>query len=165
MDVELLALVHQRVPDFDRVVPGHPNLISQITGIAGTRDIHRDACNFAVRHAKIFQIRDVRFRNRLQQLARSRPLQRQRGDFLRNVLDLHVHVEAVLTKPAQAGIGSGPAIHVLLQPGDSPVVDDFSLLVAPAAVNHLTHRNLVDIAGDYAVHQFRRIFPRDQVLV
>jgi len=92
-------------------------------------------------------------------------LQRQRRRALGDILDLHIHVQPVLMKPAQVGLGGSPAIAVFVQPRDGAVVHDFALLVAPAAVNHLSLRNLVDVASNDAVHKFGGIATGEQVLV
>ena len=161
VQIKLLALVCQRVPHLDRVIPRNPDLISQVAGVAGAGDVHRYTCNLATRHAKVSEIRDVTFRHSLQQLAGSWALQRQRRDLLGNVLNLNIHVQAVLPEPTQAGIGGGPAIDVFLEARDRAVVDDLTLLVTPAAVNHLPDLDLVDVARDYTVHQPRRILAGD----
>ena len=112
MDIELLALVHQRVPDFDSFVPWHPNFVAEVAGVSGARNIHRHAGNLARRFSEVLQIRDVGFRNRLQEFRGGRSLQRQRCRLLGDVFDLNVHIQAVLPEPAQARIGSGPAVFV-----------------------------------------------------
>ena len=165
VDVELLALFHHRVPDFDRVVPRHPYFVAEVAGVSGARDVDENVADLAARHAEIFEIGDVRFRNRFEQLARGRSLQRQCGKLFGNVFDLNVHVQAVLPEPAQAGIGGGPAILVVFEARDGAVVDDFSLLVAPAAINYLAHSHLGDVARDDAVHQLGGVLARDQILV
>ena len=92
-------------------------------------------------------------------------MQGKRRDLLGNVFDLHVHVQAILPEPAQAGIGGGPAIDVFFEAGDGAVVDDLALFVALAAINHLSHFDFVDVAGDYPVHQTSRIFAGDQIFI
>ena len=92
-------------------------------------------------------------------------MQSERGNFLGNIFDLHVHVQAVLAEPAQAGVGGGPAIDVFFEARDRAVVDDLALFVAPAAINHLAHFDFVDVASDDAVHQAGRVFAGDQILV
>ena len=70
-----------------------------------------------------------------------------------------------MPEPAQARISSSPAVLVFFQAGDSSIIDDFSPLVAPAAVNYLPNPDLVDIARDHAIHQLARILTGDQILV
>src|SRR5262249_27730781 len=72
---------------------------------------------------------------------------------------------AVLAKPAQAGIGRGPAIFVLFQASDCAVVNHLSLFIAPAAVDHLTRLHLINVARDHAVYQPGGVFARDQILI
>src|SRR5208283_5523882 len=99
------------------------------------------------------------------QLRRSWSLQREGRDFLGDIFDLHVHVQAIRAEPAQAGIGGGPAIFVFPEARNGAVVDDLAFFVAPAAVDDLPDLHLVDVAGDDAVHQPGRVFAGDQILV
>src|SRR5262245_47923411 len=68
-------------------------------------------------------------------------------------------------KPAQVGLGGRPAIAVFLEPRDRAVIDHLALLVAPAAINHLSPGDLVDVARDDAVQKFGRVWSADQVFV
>ena len=166
VNIELLALFHHRVPDFHRVVPRHPDFIAQIAGVSGARDVHGNAADLAAGHAEIFEIGDVRASaTAFSSLPEVGPCSASAATLFGNVLDLHIHVQAVLPEPAQAGVGGGPAIVVFFQPRDRAVVDDLALLVAPAAINHLSDFHFVDVAGDDAVHQLGGVLARDQILV
>ena len=121
--------------------------------------------NLAAGLAKIFEIRDVGFGDALQQFSRGWSLQRQRRDLLGDVFNLHVESDGVLPEPAQVGIGRGPAITILFQPGDGAVVNDLAVFIAPAAVDHLIDRDLVDVARDDAIDEARGIAAGDHVLV
>src|SRR5215472_15317639 len=169
VNVERAAGVYERVPDFDRRVASaiqrYPDFVSEIAGVTGARDVHGHAGNFAAGYAKVFQVGDIGFGHALQHFARSRSLKRERRDRFGGIFDLDFHVEAVLAEPAQAGIGCGPAILILLEAGDGAVVDDHPLLVTPAAVDHLARLHLVDVARDHAVHQLGGVLARDDVLV
>ena len=92
-------------------------------------------------------------------------MERERRDLLGNVLDLHLHAERVLPEPAQAGVGGGPAVGVLVEAGDRAVVDHLAALVTPAAVDNLIDGNLAHVAGDHPVHELGGVAARDQVLV
>ena len=83
----------------------------------------------------------------------------------RYVFDLHVEAERILVKPANAGVGRGPAVGIFAQARNCSVINHFSLLVAPAAINHLADRDFVDVAGDHAVHELRRVFAGDAIFV
>ena len=84
---------------------------------------------------------------------------------LGDVFDLNVHVQAVLTEPAQARIGGRPAIFIFFEARDGAVVDDFAILIAPAGIDHLANGDFIDVARDDAVHQFGRILAGDQIFV
>ena len=168
MNVELLAFVHQRVPNFDGimlVVKRNPNLVAEIARVSGAGNIDRHAGNLAARFAEIFQVGDVRLGDRFQQLRRRGPLQRQSRRLLGDVFDLNIHVQAVLPEPAQARIGCRPAIFVFFEARDRAIVDDLAIFIAPAGIDHLPHRDFVDVARDHAIHQFGRILAGDQILV
>src|ERR1035438_608671 len=59
VNIEDLAFVHQFVPDADGVFPGHPDFKSEVSSIAGTRNVDGDARYPSMRHAKIFYICDI----------------------------------------------------------------------------------------------------------
>jgi len=171
VNIELLARVHQRVPNRDGVIPvmsviqWNPYFVAEVAGVSGARNIHRHAGNLAHRFSEILQIRNVGLRDRLQKFRGGRPLQRQSRRLLGDVLDLNVHVQAVLPEPAQARIGGRPAIFIFFEARNRTVVDDLSVLIAPTGVNNLAHGDFVDVARDHAVHQFGRILAGDQILI
>ena len=78
---------------------------------------------------------------------------------------MNVHVQAVLAKPAQAGIGGGPTIFVFFETSEGAVVNDFALLVTPAAVDDLADGDFVDVARDHAIDELGGVFASDQILV
>src|SRR5262249_40942285 len=149
VDVELLALFHDRVPYLHGVFPGNPDFVAKVAGVTGAGDVDKDVADFASGHAEIFEVGDVGLGNGFERLAGGRSLQGEGGEFLGDVFDPHVHVQTVLAKPAQAGIGGRPAVLVFFQASDGAVVDHLALLVAPATVNHLPHADLGDVAGDH----------------
>ncbi len=59
VQIELLALVGQCVPHFHRIIPWHPDLIAEIAGITGARNVDRHSSNFAAGHTKVFQVGDI----------------------------------------------------------------------------------------------------------
>src|SRR5258708_5712495 len=66
-------------------------------------------------------------------------------------------------KPAEVGLGGGPAISVLVQPRDGAVIDNLALLVAPAAIDHLALGDLRDVSRDDSIDQLGGVAPSDQV--
>ena len=82
MDVEGAAFGHQFVPHVDRTIPGHPDLVAEIAGIAGSRNVDRDAGNRSAGHAKVLQQTDVGIRDGGEQSARGRSLKRERRNLL-----------------------------------------------------------------------------------
>jgi len=164
MNVEGFAFFDELVPDFSCIFPGHPNFKTEITGVAGARDVDGNAGDLAARDAEIFEIGYVRVGDGLQELCRSGTLQSEGGDLFGNVFDEDIEGEGVLLKPAEAGVGGGPAIVVFAEASNGAVVDDFSIGVAPAAVNHLIDRDFVDVARNDAVDEAGGVGAGDAVL-
>ena len=118
----------------------------------------------AARHAEVLQAADVGVGHGVEQPARGRPLQRQRGHLLGDVFDRDVEADRVLREPAQARIGRGPAERVLRQPRHRAVVDHLAVLVAPGRVVDLPDRELGRVARDHAIDQPDRVAAADAVL-
>ena len=164
MDVELATFGHQFVENPEAIIPWHPNFVTQVTGVTGARNINGHAGDFAVSHAEIFQAGNVGIGDGVQQFATGRPLQGERRDLLGDVFDVYVKPEGILLEPAETGIGGGPAIVIFAEPGDGAVVNDFAFLIAPAAIDDLSDRNLVDVATDDAIDEAGGVRPGDAVL-
>ena len=164
LDVERTAAFDERVPHLDRARGRHPDLVAEIAGVAGARDVHRHAGDGAARDAEVLQPIDVRLRDRAQQLRGRRALQRHRRDLLRHVFDPDVHAARVLPEPAQARIRRRPAERLLRQPRHRPVVDHLAVLVAPRRVEHLADGHLRHVARDQPIDQARRVRSGDHVL-
>ena len=82
---------------------------------------------------------------------------------LGNVFDVDVEAEGVLLKPAEAGIGGGPAIFIFAEPGDGAVVDDVAFRVAPAAVDNLIDRDLINVPSDDPVDELGGVLAGDAI--
>ena len=88
VDVEGAAAGDERVPHVERAVPRHPDLVAEIAGVAGPRDVaparrrsRRASCGSTSGR------RCRRRRHGAQQAAGGRPLQRERRHLLGDVLD------------------------------------------------------------------------------
>ena len=165
LNIESPAGSHQFIPNSQCLVAGNPNFITEVARVTRARNLDRHSGDRAFGDAKIFQVRNVRIADQsLQQPARGRPLQCQRGDTVSEMSSIsHVEAGGVLSEPAQAGIGGSPAINIFFQPRHRAIVDHFALLVAPRRVNNLAHRNLAHVARDDAVDQTGRISSGDSV--
>src|SRR5438093_1342297 len=137
MHVIFAAALHDRVPNFHRFAPIHPDLVPQVAGVTGAGDVDGNAGDRASGHAEILETRNLSLSDFREQPAGGRPLESEGRDLFRNVFNLDVHARGVLAKPAQTRVGGGPAVDILLEAGNSAVVDHLSALVAPACVNHL----------------------------
>ncbi len=157
--------IHQRVPHADRVPGRHPDLVAEIAGVPGARDVDRHARDDPRHDAEVLEAIDVGAGRRAQQLRRGRPLERERRRLLRDVLDGHVEAGRVLPEPAQARIRRRPAERLLRQPRDRPVVNHLAVLVAPRRVEDLPDRHLRHVAGDDPIDEPRGVAPVDPVFV
>ena len=99
MDVEGPAAIHQRVPDVDRTIPRHPDLIAQIACVSRPRDLDGHSRDGSARHPEVFEVSDIGVGGRGEKPSRGRTLQRERGDLLRDVLDADVEANGVLGEP------------------------------------------------------------------
>src|SRR5262249_47397476 len=95
VDIKLPPGIHERVPDLHGFIPGNPDLVAEVAGVAGAGDVDRHAGDLAAGYAEIFQVGDVSLRDRLKQPARRGSLERQGRSFFRDVFNADVHVEAV----------------------------------------------------------------------
>src|ERR1700733_4392842 len=66
-------------------------------------------------------------------------------------------------KPAEVRFGCGPTKLILSETRDRAVVDDLSLLVAPAAVDSLSHGPPLDIARDHTIDKSSHVRAADAV--
>src|SRR5262245_21387587 len=135
--IERLAGGDERVPDLDGVAPGRPDLVTEIAGVAGARDVHLDAGDRAARDAEVPQLVDIGLRHLPQELRRRRALEREGADLLRDVLDRDVETRRVLGQPPQVRLRRGPAVEIRPEPAHRAVVDDLPALVAPRSVDDL----------------------------
>ena len=159
------ARLHERVPEFERVFGAHPDLVSQITRVAGPRDRDRHRSNGALGEPEIGDRGDVRAGHQLgEQIARGRALEGERRQIERDVAHAGVHPQRAVLEPAQARIRGRDAEVVRPQTLHGAVVDQLARLVAPRAVQHLPLRTIGCIAGDDAVHQRGRIRAGNLVL-
>ena len=102
---------------------------------------------------------------RLQDVAAQWALYRQRGHAFAHVLDRDVQAARVHPEPAQRRIGGRPAVALLVQPGDRPIVHDKAVFVAPGRVVDAADGELVRVARDHAVDEPRRVRAGDEILV
>src|SRR5215470_12793501 len=151
-------MLEESVPHEGSVVPRHPDFITEISRVTGSRDVDIDTRDSPTRESKVFQSCDVRFSSLHQQTARRRALKSKRGNFVRDVFDLHVKPQTILVKPTHARISGRPAVAIFGEPRNRAVIDHLALLVAPAAVNDLADGNFIDVTRDHTVDEFRR-FP------
>src|SRR4029077_1773432 len=126
-------------------------------------NVHVDAADFAPRHTEILEVRNFGFGDFLQQPCGGRALEGKRRDLVGDVFDGDIEPQGVLMEPAEAGVGGGPTVGVLVEAGDGAIVNHFALLVAPAAIDYLAGGDFVDVAGDDAVHEPGGVTASDQV--
>jgi len=165
MNVENFTHGHELVPDFHGVIPGNPDFVAEVTSVSGAGDVHGDAGDFSVRDAKIFEIGNAGVGCCVKKFSGCRTLQCESGELLGNVFELDIEAERVLLKPAEAGIGGGPAIFIFAEARDGAVVDDFAFGIAPAAIDNLIDGDFVDVAGDDAIDEASGVGSGDAIFV
>ena len=143
----------------------HPDLVSEITGVAGPRDRDRNRSHSALGQPEVRDRSDVRAGHQPgQDVARGGTLQGERRQLERDVAHAGVHPQRAILKPAQARIRGRDAEGVRAQALHGAVVDQLACLVAPRAVEHAPLRAIGRVARDDAVHQHGRLGARDLVL-
>ena len=164
MNVEGAPFGHQFIKNSDAIFPRHPDFVAEVAGVTRAGNVDRDAGDSAMSDSKIFEARDVRISDRVQQFAASWPLQSESGNLFRNVLDVHVEAKSILLEPAKTGVGGGPAIVVFAEAGDRAVVDDLAFGIAPATIDDLIDGNLIDVAANNAIDETGGIGTSDAIL-
>ena len=164
--VERLAARHQGVPHLS---PRRPtgsrsrNRGRPCSRSARSRRGRRRSCPRVTRKYLSFSMSASA--TRFAAAARGRPLEGERRDLLGDVLDLDLHPDRVLAEPAQRRVRGRPAVDVLLEARDGPVVDGLAVLVAPGRVDDLPDGDLPEVARDDPVDEPRRVAPGEPVLV
>src|SRR4029079_652931 len=57
--IEGAADLEEAIPDVHRAVPGHPDLVAEIAGVAGPRDVDWNSGDGAAGHAEVLQPREI----------------------------------------------------------------------------------------------------------
>ena len=164
-DAVWLAGDGQRVPHVDGSLGGDPQLIAEVAGVAGPADVDGRARDGRRAAPEVAQVGEGLARRRLEDGPAARPLERDGGEALADVLDLDVEPARVHRQPAVLGIRRGPAEAILGQAMDGAVVDDLAVLVAPRRVVDGAVPELGRVAGDDPVDELQGVAAADLVLV
>src|SRR5258706_9216349 len=156
---------HERVPGRGRLAGGDPDLVSEVARVARPRDVDIDLAELRRASPEVAQVVERLAGRRLEHRPRERPLERDRGDLFRDVLDRHVQAASVEREPALLRIRGGPPELVRGEAMDRAVVDDLAVLVAPGRVVDLPDLELRRIAGDDPVDEPLRLWTGDAVFV
>ena len=163
------ACVHQQFPERDRVLRRDPELIPEIAGVAGSRDVDRHLLPAGLERCgpapEVAQVAERAAGRRLQHVPRQGTLDGERGHLFRHVIDRHVEAGRVLAEPAELGVGGGPAERAVVEVMNRPVVDDLAVFVAPRRVVDLARLQFRRVAGDDPIDESERVGTRDFVLV
>ena len=129
------AGVHQRVPDLDRALRGDPDLVAEVAGVAGPRDVDGDT-----RELRCGVAGSSRGPANVSPVAASSTA-RANGPWSATAAIASVssstwtsRPRAFSVEPAVLRIRGGPAVLGLGQAMDGAVVDDLAVLVAPRRV-------------------------------
>ncbi len=164
-DVVGPAHVHERVIDRLALLPGNPDLVAEVAGVSGARDLHRDAAQARRRDPEVLETRDVgAFDAGLEDGAAGGALKGEGAQPVGDVLDRDLQPMAVHVDPAQVGLGRRPAVDVFLEARHRAVVDHLAPPVAPVRVGDLAGLHLGDVACHHAIDQPRGVAAADAVL-
>ena len=157
-----LAGLPQRVPHLRRRTGVEPDLVAQVAGVPGLRDVDVDARDLGAALGEVAEVRPIR------RLApRGRRASGARSGDGRDPPDTSddPYVEPRRVQREPAGRGRRRPEELLLSPaGDGPVVDHLAVLVAPRR-DDAVDRELRDVARHDSVDQPRGVGPGDLVLV
>ena len=148
----------QFVPQQFGVPRLHPQLVTEVAGVAGAGDQQLARAEGEAHDLERFALVDAGKPQCLQQGAGGRSLQRQRGEVLADIRDRHrVEAHGSQAEPVIAGVGA--AQHELLraQPEQGAVVHHLAGVGTPDIIGHGVHRLRHDIPGDHAVQHRRRV--------
>ena len=122
---------------------GHPDLVAEVAGVAGPRDVDRDLADLRRGHAEVRQLGDDRGRGRASSSRERGPWTASTAQSSRDVLDPDVEPADELLEVGQVRLGRGE--HELVGPvaQDHPVLDDEAAVVAPDRVLGVTRRRSV----------------------
>src|SRR6185436_20572667 len=133
-DAVRLAGLPERVPHVRGRAGVDPDLVPQVAGVSGPRDVDVDAADLGAALAEVAQVGPVPTAGALEDVARARPLQGDGRELLGHVDDVYVEPGRVQREPPVAGVGRRPEELLLSPAGDGPVVDHLAVLVAPRRV-------------------------------
>src|SRR4029077_15081267 len=148
-----------------------PQLIAQVPGETGARHHQRDLRPPAQRprHREQsvfegFEAFDARQTHRLQQLAGSRALHRERRDLLGDLADLDVKAERGGREPVELSLRGAYTVFVVGHAKDGAVIDQMALVVAPHRVRDPPRPRLAQVAGHQAIEEAQSVGTGDAVL-
>ena len=134
VDAVATADVEETVPDGQRLIGGHPQLVALVAGVPGARHVDRRRRRSRVgRPAEVAEVGPVLAGGALQDVAAQPALQREPGGAIAHVVDLHVEPGRVQHEPPVAGVGGRDAVDSVVEARDRAVVEHLAFLVAPRA--------------------------------
>ena len=155
----------ERVPERDRVLGVHPDLVPEVARVPGARDPRANPGDPRRHDAEIAKSRHVRVGDPLEHIPRQRPLERERPQPLRLLLEFDIEPPRVLVQPLERRFRRGEPEIGLTEPLERPVVPNLARPVAPRSVVHLPHRLTRDIPRHDAIRERFRPRAREPVLV
>ncbi len=157
------ARVDDRVPRGDRALARDPDLVAEVARVAGARDERRVPEQVDVGEAVVLHPREIGAGEPLEELARSRTLQRERAELVGHVGDRDVEAGGARVEPARVALGRREPEMRVADARDRAVVDDLAARVAPRRVGHVAYRHLREIARDEPIEERVRVGPADVV--
>lgn len=156
---------HDPIPESLRVAARRPDLVTEVTGIPGSRDLDRHTPDLTGRVTEEAQVVCGPIRGVMQDPSRGRPLEGQRGQVVRDIPNRNVHPERVIQQPPQVRLGRSEPEGVVGEPSECSVVHHLAVGVTPGCIEHLVQLAFGDIPGHDAVQESLGVRPLDPVLV
>ena len=141
----------------------NPDLVPEITGIAGPRDRHGQAAQRCLGQTEVRKLLD--FRGEFgEDRPRGRPLDREDAVPLGDVLDLDVATVQQAGEIRKVRLGRRQQVVVRGMPEHDAVLDNEAPIVTPDRVLAVTRRTCRDVAGEHAAQEWLRVRAVDPVL-
>src|SRR3989441_12642061 len=164
-DVVSLTQLHDRVPQRLGPFTFDPDLVSQVAGVSGPRDLHGNAIELRLDEPEVLQFLNGAVRSLEQDRPGRGPLERERPDVFGDVGHLGVQSHPRVLEPFQIRLRGRHPEGAVPEIPERAVVDRLAAFIAPWRVVDLSLREFRRIAGDDLVHEVKGILPVDQVLV
>src|SRR3989449_7860082 len=164
-DVVSLPLLHHRVPQRLGPFALDPDLVSEVAGVSGPRDLDGNAIELRLDKPEVLQFLNGAIGPLEQDRPGRGPLERERPDVFGYVGHFGVQSHSRVLEPFQIRLRGRHPEGAIPEIPERAVVDRLAAFIAPRCVVDLSLREFRSIARDDLVHEVQGILPVDAVLV